>query len=383
MKLLKSAIIFLLMLFVLAFVLPVMSLAAPLGTPTSPTATPDPIPFNSKMSADKTVALANGFDEITLTVRTYLYKCSGKLKDYYAGWNAANYVETTDKSKCNEWYQWQDPFSPQELGKNFSTQPDPEKYKIKVSVNGTGDNMISPEEFLAGNEGYAYIKIKTKTPGRRSISISMTRPIFSSLTVPCNRNDFNGSYTCTAAGKVDVNFVEDPNKDTNTTTIINNTYNITLNSPIIENLVINGKEISINGNEISEIIAKGEQPTFSGTAKPNSVVSLTFRSTPFTDSTTSDANGNWKYTLTKSLEVGEHTIEATVLDPEAKEKSATSSPIKFKIADAKADASQAWMNNIQINNYILYALIAISIISVVLVIILIILYRKKHKPTTI
>lgn len=57
------------------------------------------------------------------------------------------------------------------------------------------------------------------------------------------------------------------------------------------------------------------QPTLSGTAPPSTTVTITIYSDPITITTTSDADGNWSYTLEDELAAGPHTIVVAAQDP--------------------------------------------------------------------
>lgn len=53
-------------------------------------------------------------------------------------------------------------------------------------------------------------------------------------------------------------------------------------------------------------------PTFQGKAPPGSTVTIVIYSTPQTVTVTTDANGNWTYTPTTSLEEGPHSVVASI-----------------------------------------------------------------------
>jgi len=56
-----------------------------------------------------------------------------------------------------------------------------------------------------------------------------------------------------------------------------------------------------------------KRPTFSGTANPNSTVTVTVRSDPITCTTTADVDGNWSCTLPSDLPSGEHNVYVSVV----------------------------------------------------------------------
>ncbi len=57
------------------------------------------------------------------------------------------------------------------------------------------------------------------------------------------------------------------------------------------------------------------QPTIEGKAPPGTTVTITVYSDPITVTVTSDANGNWTYTLAEPLESGPHTVVVAAQDP--------------------------------------------------------------------
>lgn len=74
--------------------------------------------------------------------------------------------------------------------------------------------------------------------------------------------------------------------------------------------------------------------TFAGKTAPNAFVVLTIASTESTvATTTSDADGNWSYTLPGPLEPGQHTVKVTVSDKDGK-KVAESEAVPFTVVSA-------------------------------------------------
>ena len=59
-----------------------------------------------------------------------------------------------------------------------------------------------------------------------------------------------------------------------------------------------------------------KRPTFSGTAEPGAVVTVTVRSDPIICSATADSNGNWSCTLPGDLPAGDHTVTVNVTNPD-------------------------------------------------------------------
>jgi hypothetical protein len=67
------------------------------------------------------------------------------------------------------------------------------------------------------------------------------------------------------------------------------------------------------------------RPTFSGTATPNSTITITVKSDPITATVTTDASGRWTWTPTEDLGPGSHTVTITAVTPAGKTTTTTSS----------------------------------------------------------
>lgn len=88
-----------------------------------------------------------------------------------------------------------------------------------------------------------------------------------------------------------------------------------LSSPTLS--TINSQQLP--ENKIStQIIREGEPITFSGKTVANATIKLYIYSDPITAEVKSDKDGNWSYTLTQALPVGEHRVEAQVTDTSGK-----------------------------------------------------------------
>lgn len=66
------------------------------------------------------------------------------------------------------------------------------------------------------------------------------------------------------------------------------------------------------------------KPTFSGTALPNSTITITVHSDPITATVTTDASGRWTWTPTEDLGPGSHTVTITAVTPTGKTTTTTS-----------------------------------------------------------
>ncbi len=120
----------------------------------------------------------------------------------------------------------------------------------------------------------------------------------------------------------------------------------------------------------------------SGTALPNSFVTLYIFSTPVVVTVKTDADGSWTYRLDKELEDGEHQVFVGVTDNSGKIV-AKSSPFTFvKEAQAftPANAQEAQQQPVQaeessfISTYMVYLVLSISVVAIGLVLILLGIY---------
>jgi hypothetical protein len=59
-------------------------------------------------------------------------------------------------------------------------------------------------------------------------------------------------------------------------------------------------------------------PTFSGSAPPQTTLTVTVRSTPVTSKVITDANGRWVWTPASDLSSGQHSITLTYIDSQGK-----------------------------------------------------------------
>ena len=131
----------------------------------------------------------------------------------------------------------------------------------------------------------------------------------------------------------------------------------------------------------------------SGTALPNSFVTLYIFSTPVVVTVKTDADGSWSYRLDKKLEDGEHQVFVGVTDNSGKivAKSSPFTFIKEAQAFTPANAQEAETAPVQneersfISTYMVYLVLSISVVAIGLVLILLGIYidpkqRKEEEP---
>lgn len=99
---------------------------------------------------------------------------------------------------------------------------------------------------------------------------------------------------------------------------------------------------SLSVQTITNIQSNTNLPTglkLSGVGPPNSIVTIYIFSTPIVITTTTDAAGNWTYTLDRPLDNGSHEVYVTVTD-ETGSVEQKSNPLSFFVAEARAVTPQ-------------------------------------------
>ncbi|HLC39026.1 MAG TPA: Ig-like domain-containing protein [Patescibacteria group bacterium] len=140
---------------------------------------------------------------------------------------------------------------------------------------------------------------------------------------------------------------------------------------------------AINGNALSEnktynkTLRQGQKITFSGKTSVNSTVKLYIYSDPITAEVKSDKDGNWLYTLTQDLAIGEHRVEAEVTDANS-QKSDKVEIAKFTIKP-KIETPASTSTNIPtfIFSTLTYGLFGLVLVLMGILIYLIIKRKKK------
>lgn len=129
------------------------------------------------------------------------------------------------------------------------------------------------------------------------------------------------------------------------------------------------------------------QAVISGTALPNSFVTLYIYSTPIVVTVKTEADGSWKYRFDKELEDGEHNIYVGVTDNAGRivAKSAPFTFVKNAQAFTPVDAANtnALVNNQSddtlLSGYMIYLILSVSVVSIGLVLILLGLHLDSRQ----
>jgi len=226
---------------------------------------------------------------------------------------------------------------------------------------------LSPSGGCTGSGGVFSTKIKSSTPGTKTIQAW----------------DINGTRHCAenwpghtryTAGSITLNFVA----ASSTTTTKPKTTTTTATKPAAPTIsTINNSQLP-DSKVLTQKITAGEPITFSGKTIANATVKLYIYSEPITAEAKSDANGDWSYTLTQELAVGEHRVEAQVTD------ASSNASDKTQIATFTVRAKPTTTTSINEKSSILssftpltYGLLAAAVILIGVLIFLIIRRRRK------
>lgn len=125
-----------------------------------------------------------------------------------------------------------------------------------------------------------------------------------------------------------------------------------------------------------------EKINLSGTALPNSIVTLFIYSTPVIVSVKSNGLGEWKYSLDKELENGEHNVYVATVDTAGKIL-AKSSPFLFTKTAEAATLGGAVSTTKSGDDYSILLIAIISIFIIVIVLAVLMLGNKKTETETV
>ncbi len=98
------------------------------------------------------------------------------------------------------------------------------------------------------------------------------------------------------------------------------------------------KNIELSSADTANSTNKKDAISFSGKAKPNSIIYLYIFSDPIVVSVKADENGNWQYILDRPLDTGKHESYVLIEDPQTKEILRTEAK-SFFISKARAASS--------------------------------------------
>ncbi len=204
---------------------------------------------------------------------------------------------------------------------------------VTPSANGSG----------CGTPGYQY-----SGPGPASASITADPP--ATTTTPATPKSTSSSTTKTTTPAT----TPAPGSDSSASTAAN---------PVqLTSVLVAGNQVPLDSPiELSQ----SQELGLAGHTTANGVVNLTIHSTPQTDTTTANANGDWSYTV-NGLEPGEHYIEASVTDPTTKQTSATATLVSFTVNSQPAAATPANKNNRSLVGLLILALLVAAIVALIL-----------------
>lgn len=134
----------------------------------------------------------------------------------------------------------------------------------------------------------------------------------------------------------------------------------------------------------SQIIRKGEQITFSGTAAANATIKLyIYSDDPITAETTADGDGNWSYTLADQLAVGDHRVEAETIDASGNTSDRTEIA-KFSVKDKviPIEPEDSFSPNYLTAPPLVIGLASLAILLTAFLIYTVIKRRRKTAPQT-
>lgn len=230
---------------------------------------------------------------------------------------------------------------PAAQGNSCSNYDDPidEPSYITISVSGTGNTItkttLNPTSTTYGSIHYLEdlsvdfepTYIKSTTAETKSLAFT----VYWNGSVPDAQPRSGGTVTFTA--EPSAKSTSSSGGTTPTKNQAKEQQEEKPDAPLLTKIRVGENELT--GEKIREEnrFRRGEAIIFAGTSIPNAKVYLYFHSETFEDSTMSDDNGNWEYTLTKNLGAGTHSLEIAVQDPETGEISETSEPISFVIEE--------------------------------------------------
>lgn len=187
-----------------------------------------------------------------------------------------------------------------------------------VSIALGATNTTTP---ITGAGTVATIKFKALAATSAPISVRFTSETFVGALNEGSTNALTSSVPATITiGSGSSNTTPTPTPTTAANSSITPTATPTGGSSITPTLTVTPtggatpSAVTIDAPLKNESVAT-EKPTIEGTAPPGTTVTITVYSDPITVTVTSDANGNWSYTMVDPLETGPHTIVVAAQDP--------------------------------------------------------------------
>lgn len=148
--------------------------------------------------------------------------------------------------------------------------------------------------------------------------------------------------------------------------------------------VVGEQSISVDGNEVVDpkisVPADSTTPTFTGYLTANTKLLLIIRSNALEAESLTDANGYWRYTTEKPLEVGQHTLSVKLVDKNditSKENLIATFDVPEVKASATSNPIETPLPKISKVNYFSVSLIILG--SVLLLVIIYIFINRKPR----
>ena len=147
-------------------------------------------------------------------------------------------------------------------------------------------------------------------------------------------------------------------------------------TPTISSVSTSNLNQTVNSGSVgSPVVYYGEPITFSGKADPNVTVNLFIYSDPIKVTTTSDADGNWSYTYSDPLPIGDHIVDIQTVASDG----ATSDQITFANFSVMEKPAESKTDNL--NNSEFWFPLAIGAGALIIAIVSIIFIRKRKRKS--
>lgn len=153
-------------------------------------------------------------------------------------------------------------------------------------------------------------------------------------------------------------------------------------APVVENIAVGDEQFTVDKEQRIEF-KQGSRITFSGKAIPNAEVILYFSSDPFVVTIKSNEEGAWSYLLTKNLGPGEHSLQVAVTDPATNLTSEKSEPLQFIIRENDQSTTVPDTKSTTSTSNIIYYMLLSSIILIIVGSIIAIIIHDKRRSKKI
>jgi len=305
------------------------------------------------LSLEKTQATADGNDYITMTVFSFNYNCKG-----YSDSNNC-YVE--DPADCQE---YSDP--------SYEIVPSNSSEYFRIEVSGSGNSISQPGEFMTRRDtdgGKAYVTLKSSVAEQKTITLynrsqahddpSFPERVVTTKTVEFVTSNSNSAYNIESKAT--------------------STSKSKPSAPIIA--VINNQNLP-ESKTLTQTIRAGNPIIFSGTAEADAIIKLyIYSDDPITAETQADGDGNWSYTLTDELAIGDHRVEAETVDASG----TTSDRVEIAAFSIKEKIAPIELEGNTQPSYLFLTPLTIGLASGALLLLVVLIYliiKRRKNPAT-